>query len=234
MINKQKIKGLTEKIGKALFDYSRVFLYTDIEDPKFKMRNYIRITAYGKLNYILKYPMYVPNAFKASVFNELQERYAELSGDNGISDRKDRIEKYNIMARKIRILQMCGHVLCMSTESEKHKAKLDEQKAKVIAFLAKSGVKGDDIVEKLMSEIENIQCRAEAIELSLKIETKDSDNKKVTEDDYSRMFMLLTKMGYPCSRNMSVIDYINALKLYKQEVKSNNEQIEKMKRHGRN
>jgi len=234
MINKEKIKGLTEKIGKALFKYSRVFMYTDIEDHRFRMRNYIKITAYGKLNYILKYPVYVPKAFKAAAFEEIQAKYTELSGNTDVNERADRIAKYNVMLRKVKILKICGYVLSMSTKSEKHKEKLEAQKAKVIEFLKSSNIKGDDILERIMNEISTIELRAEAIAASLKVEKQEDGGKKVSEFLYSETFTKLTKNGYPCDRNMSVIGYINAMNLFKQEIDSNNKQIEKMKRHGRN
>jgi len=234
MINKEKIKGLTEKIGKALFKYSRIFMYTDIEDHRFKMRDYIKITACGKLNYILKFPIYVPKKFKMAAFNDMQAKYTEISGNKEAHETADRIAKYNIMIRKVNILKICGYVLSMHTNSQKHKEKLEAQKEEVMEFLKKSNIKGDDILDKILGEINNIELRAEAIELSLKIDKAEEGNKRVSEAHYSRIFMLLTKMGYPSNRDMSVIDYINALKLYREEVDSNKKQIEKMKRHGRN
>jgi len=233
MINKQKIKGLTDKLSNALFKFYDLFLFTDIEDPKLKMGKYIRITAYGKTMNMLKYPFLVPYKARVRAFNRLQEQYIQLSGNTDINERRDRAEKYNNMARRITILRICGYVLSLDINSQKHKAKLEAEKEKVIEFLAKSGIKGTDMIERLVNEINTLELKAEALKLSLKIDEGEEEGKKVSEKDYSRMFVLLNKMNYGGSRDMSVIDYINAINTYKQEVEANNKQIEKIKSHGK-
>ena len=90
------------------------------------------------------------------------------------------------------------------------------------------------MISRLMNEINTLEIKAEALKLSLKIDEEENDGKRVSEDDYSRMFVLLNKMNYGGSRDMSVITYLNAIKMYKQEVEANNKQIEKIKSHGRN
>lgn len=234
MINKQKIKGLTDKISNALFKFYELFLFTDIEDPKLTMGRYIRITAYQQTIYMLKYPIFVPYKARVKAFANLQEQYIKLSGNTDINERKDRMEKFNNLVRRMQILKNCGYVLSLDINSPKHKAKLDIEKEKVIKFLAKSGIKGDDMISRLMNEINTLEIKAEALKLSLKIDEKENDGKRVSEDDYSRMFVLLNKMNYGGNRDMSVITYLNAIKMYKQEVEANNKQIEKIKSHGRN
>lgn len=234
MINKQKIKGLTDKISNALFKFYELFLFTDIEDPKLTMGRYIRITAYQQTIYMLKYPVFVPYKARIKAFANLQEQYIKLSGNTDINERKDRMEKFNNLVRRMQILKNCGYVLSLDINSPKHKAKLDVEKEKVIKFLAKSGIKGDDMISRLMNEINTLEIKSEALKLSLKIDEEENDGKRVSEDDYSRMFVLLNKMNYGGSRDMSVITYLNAIKMYKQEVEANNKQIEKIKSHGRN
>ena len=58
---------------------------------------------------------------------------------------------------------------------------------------------------------------------------KKQDVGKVTIEDYSKIFAVLNKNGYKADIDMPVIDFIQTMKVYKQEVESHNKEMEKLK-----
>ena len=211
------INSTIEKINSAIFEYSKKFLYTSLRDLGFTMRSYVDLIVNGNLNALKKIYVPISKAVLKAVLDTIQLEYAELSNNKEVSTYVKRNDKLGILIRKHEILRSCGVVLSVFPDNKE-----------VLEFLDKSNIKGDDILKRLESECKSLELKISELQTLNKAENKSE--KKVTIEDYSRIFAVLNKNGYSASIDMPVLDFIQTMAIYRKEVEDSNKQLENLKR----
>lgn len=214
---KKKLKSTVEKIDSAFFTLCRKVAYTTLVDMNFKMSRYIDIVVNNKFERLLKIRLPFPKRYFYAIFATLQKEYAELSNNKEYANTERRNEQIMILARKYEILRSAGVILSVMPENKD-----------VLDFLDKNNIKGTDRLKRIQGEMKNIEIAISELKALGKKEKKD-DNGKITLQDYIDTFAVLNKSGYKADINMSVLEFISAMKKYKQEIKEHNEQAEKLK-----
>lgn len=211
------INSTIEKINSAIFKYSKKFLYTSLRDLGFTMRSYVDLIVNGNLNALKKIHVPISKAVLKAVLDTIQLEYAELSNNKEVSTYVKRNDKLGILIRKHEILRSCGVVLSVFPDNKE-----------VLEFLDKSNIKGDDILKRLESECKSLELKISELQTLNKVENKSE--KKVTIEDYSRIFAVLNKNGYSANIDMPVLDFIQTMAIYRKEVEDNNKQLENLKK----
>ena len=211
------INSTIEKINSAIFKYSKKFLYTSLRDLGFTMRSYVDLIVNGNLNALKKIRVPISKAVLKAVLDTIQIEYAELSNNKEVSAYVKRNDKLGILIRKHEILRSCGVVLSVFPDNKE-----------VLEFLDKSNIKGDDILKLLESECKSLELKIAELQTLNKVENKSE--KKVTIEDYSRIFAVLNKNGYSANIDMPVLDFIQTMAIYRKEVEDNNKQLENLKK----
>ena len=211
------INSTIEKINSAIFKYSKKFLYTSLRDLGFTMRSYVDLIVNGNLNALKKIRVPISKAVLKAVLDTIQIEYAELSNNKEVSAYVKRNDKLGILIRKHEILRSCGVVLSVFPDNKE-----------VLEFLDKSNIKGDDILKLLESECKSLELKIAELQTLNKAENKSE--KKVTIEDYSRIFAVLNKNGYSANIDMPVLDFIQTMAIYRKEVEDNNKQLENLKK----
>ena len=211
------INSTIEKINSAIFKYSKKFLYTSLRDLGFTMRSYVDLIVNGNLNALKKIRVPISKAVLKAVLDTIQLEYAELSNNKEVSTYVKRNDKLGILIRKHEILRSCGVVLTAIPDNKE-----------VLEFLDKSNIKGGDILKRLESECKSLELKIAELQTLNKAENKSE--KKVTIEDYSRIFAVLNKNGYSASIDMPVLDFIQTMAIYRKEVEDNNKQLENLKK----
>ena len=211
------INSTIEKINSAIFKYSKKFLHTSLRDLGFTMRSYVDLIVNGNLNALKKIRVPISKAVLKAVLDTIQLEYAELSNNKEVSTYVKRNDKLGILIRKHEILRSCGVVLSVFPDNKE-----------VLEFLDKSNIKGDDILKRLESECKSLELKIAELQTLNKVENKSE--KKVTIEDYSRIFAVLNKNGYSANIDMPVLDFIQTMAIYRKEVEDNNKQLENLKK----
>ena len=211
------INSTIEKINSAIFKYSKKFLYTSLRDLNFTMRSYIDLIVNGNLNALKKIHVPIGKAVLKAVLDMIQTEYAELSNNKEVSTYVKRNDKLGVLLRKHEILRSCGVVLTAIPDNKE-----------VLEFLDKSNIKSEDILKRLESECKSLELKIAELQALNKVENKSE--KKVTIEDYSRIFAVLNKSGYIANIDMPVLDFIQTMAIYRKEVEDNNKQVENLKR----
>ena len=211
------INSTIEKINSAIFKYSKKFLYTSLKDLGFTMRSYVDLIVNGNLNALKKIHVPISKAVLKAVLDTIQLEYAELSNNKEVSTYVKRNDKLGILIRKHEILRSCGVVLSVFPDNKE-----------VMEFLDKSNIKGGDILKRLESECKSLELKIAELRTLNKVENKSE--KKVTIEDYSRIFAVLNKNGYSANIDMPVLDFIQTMAIYRKEVEDNNKQLENLKK----
>ena len=211
------INSTIEKINSAIFEYSKKFLYTSLRDLGFTMRSYVDLIVNGNLNALKKIRVPISKAVLKAVLDTIQLEYAELSNNKEVSAYVKRNDKLGILIRKHEILRSCGVVLSVFPDNKE-----------VMEFLDKSNIKGGDILKRLESECKSLELKIAELQTLNKAENKSE--KKVTIEDYSRIFAVLNKNGYSANIDMPVLDFIQTMAIYRKEVEDNNKQLENLKK----
>lgn len=211
------INSTIEKINSAIFEYSKKFLYTSLRDLGFNMRSYVDLIVNGNLNALKKIRVPISKAVLKAVLDTIQLEYAELSNNKEVSTYVKRNDKLGILIRKHEILRSCGVVLSVFPDNKE-----------VMEFLDKSNIKGGDILKRLESECKSLELKIAELQTLNKVENKSE--KKVTIEDYSRIFAVLNKNGYSANIDMPVLDFIQTMAIYRKEVEDNNKQLENLKK----
>ena len=214
---KTKLNSTVEKIDSAFFTLCRKLAYTSLRDLNFKMRRYISIVVDNKFERLLKIRLPFPKRYLFAIFATLQKEYAELSNNKEYANTERRNEQIMILARKYEILRSAGVILSVMPENKD-----------VLDFLDKNNIKGNDRLKRIQGEMKNIEIAISELKALGKKEKKD-DNGKITLQDYIDTFAVLNKNGYKADIDMPVIDFIQTMKVYKQEVESHNKEMEKLK-----
>lgn len=211
------INSTIEKINSAIFKYSKKFLYTSLRDLGFTMRSYVDLIVNGNLNALKKIHVPISKAVLKAVLDTIQLEYAELSNNKEVSTYVKRNDKLGILIRKHEILRSCGVVLSVFPDNKE-----------VLEFLDKSNIKGVDVLKRLESECKSLELKIAELRTLNKVENKSE--KKVTIEDYSRIFAVLNKNGYSANIDMPVLDFIQTMAIYRKEVEDNNKQLENLKK----
>ena len=211
------INSTIEKINSAIFKYSKKFLYTSLRDLGFTMRSYVDLIVNGNLNALKKIHVPISKAVLKAVLDTIQIEYAELSNNKEVSTYVKRNDKLGILIRKHEILRSCGVVLSVFPANVDILQKLDTW-----------NIKGDDILKRLESECKSLELKIAELQTLNKVENKSE--KKVTIEDYSRIFAVLNKNGYSANIDMPVLDFIQTMAIYRKEVEDNNKQLENLKK----
>jgi len=212
---RNKLKSLFETIRKAFF----VLTYNNLSDKQFKMDRYIELVVNNNVKVLKKYPVYIPKSVLYSIYATLQTQYIEMSGDAKIKAKIKRKEQLETLKRKYNILISCGTVLSVQPDNKD-----------VIDFLERSGLKSDNLLKRVETELKALQSKIEGlIEFEKKDKTDEKKGEKLSMGYYSRIFALLNKNGYKASSDMSVLDFIETMALYRKEIEDNNKQVEKIK-----
>lgn len=212
---KTKLNSTVEKIDSAFFTLCRKLAYTSLKDLNFKMRRYISIVVDNKFERLLKIRLPFPKRYLFAIFATLQKEYAELSGNKEYAVKEARSEQIMVLARKHEALRACGVVLTIVPDNKD-----------VLEFLEKNRIKAT--LKGIEGEMKNLEMRITELKAIDKSEKKQ-DVGKVTIEDYSKIFAVLNKNGYKADIDMPVIDFIQTMKVYKQEVESHNKEMEKLK-----
>jgi hypothetical protein len=214
---KKKLKSTVEKIDSAFFTLCRKISYTTLVDMNFKMSRYIDIVVNNKFERLLKIRLPFTKRYLYAIFAILQKEYAELSNNKEYANTERRNEQIMLLARKYEIFRSAGVILSVMPENKD-----------VLDFLDKNNIKGNDRLKRIQGEMKNIEMAISELKALGKKEKKD-DNGKITLQDYIDTFAVLNKSGYKADINMSVLEFISAMKKYKQEIKEHNEQAETFK-----
>ena len=212
---KNKLQSLFEIIRKAFF----ILTYSNLSDKNFKMDRYIELVVNNKISVLKKYPVYIPKSVLYSIYATLQSQYIEMSGDAKIKAKIKRKEQLEGLKRKYNILITCGTVLTVQPKNKD-----------VIDFLSRSGIKSDNLLKRVQTELKALQSKIDAlIEFDKKEKSNEKKGEELSMGYYSRIFALLNKHGYKAGRDMTVLDFIETMALYRKEVEENNEQVQKIK-----
>ena len=99
-----------------------------------------------------------------------------------------------------------------------------------LEFLRKKArLKGDDMVERLKNEIAILNLRIAEQEKTVYPNGKENKPEGVKREDYIRMMGVLNKNGYKSDLDMTVIDFIEANRLFKKECEANEKQLRELK-----
>lgn len=210
---KKKINSIIEKLDNAIFlFYKNIILYSSCRDISFTMKSYIYGIALNEYKYLRKYPVYVPNRYYNAIKELITTEYTELSDGSemkALEIKKDRLKLLRLQQKMI----YAAKVILITDKNNKD----------VLEFLDKSGLS----VNGLNGEMKMIETEISEIENSFKTDKDiEENNEKTTNIEiFYSMFAVLSKNGYLSGINMTVIDYIEKLNLYRREVK----EIEKIK-----
>lgn len=216
---KNNLKSLFETVRKAFFLFYKKITYSNLSDKHFKMDRYIDLVVNDNISKLKKYPVYIPKTVLFAIYGTLQSQYIEMSGDSKIKAKIKRKQQLDVLKRKYNILITCGTVLTVQPKNKD-----------VIEFLERSGIKSDNLLKRIETELKALQSKINAaIEFEKNDKDKEKKSEPLSEAYYSRIFALLNKNGYKADRNMSVLDFIETMALYRKEIEENNKQVEKLK-----
>lgn len=214
-MNKQKLNSLFEKIRKAIFSF---LIYETIKDSKLKMNRYIQLVVNNNLNALSKFYIPLSKRILSLAALQIQTEYSELSENTQLSDIRTANERMGVFARKYEILRTCGMILSVDSENKD-----------VIAFLERSNIKGKDMLGRIKSEMLMLEKKYSEVRDYIESLKSNMPESKVSLSEYERVFQILNKNGYNAGMNMSVLSFIEAMKLYKHDVEENNKAIERIK-----
>ena len=218
---KQKLNSIYDKIKGAIFLFiEHSFTYYTIKDGKLKMGRYIDFVVNQNIKALCKpfCSLFVNKRILRLVAERILSEYSELSDSTQLSDIKSANDRMGVFARKYEVLRLCGIVLTF-----------DKDNKDVLEFLERSNIKGKNPVERIKNEMIMLEKKYKEVRDYIEqIETNLPKN-KVSLSEYERVFQILNKSGYTANINMSVLSFIEAMKLYKQEVAENNKMVEKLK-----
>ena len=214
-MNKTKLNSLFERFEKAIFS---LLAYKTIKDSKLKMNRYVDLVVNANLNALSKFYLPLPKRILSQFATLIQVEYSELSENTQLSDISKANERMGVFARKYEVLRLCGIILTF-----------DKTNKDVIDFLDRSNIKGKDILARVKSEMVMLEKKyKEVADYVATLKSKIPEN-KVSLSEYERVFQILNKNGYKADMKMSVLSFIEAMKLYKHEVDENNKTIERIK-----
>lgn len=222
-MTKEKTNSIFEQIKGAIFAYIeklyRKNLYVSLEDERFTMKSYIKIVCDENLNALKKRRIFTIESVLQKVWIEIIQQYAELTKNKEIKNKVDRNEQIQTLYNRITILRGCYMALSVTPEEQR-----------IIKFLSDSGIRADGhskMLKRLESEMKMISIKIKDLSTLNKVEHKEQ--KKATRSDYSVIFVTLKKAGYSASIEMPVIDFVNAINMYRAEVEENNKQLANLK-----
>lgn len=216
-MTKEKTNSVVEKISNAIFVLQRKALFTTLTDLRFTMRRYIRLVVDNDLNAIKRYNLPISKRLILIVFNELMEEYGSLSDNKEVNAARERKSTFEALVRKQNILVSALMVLNVLPDDKE-----------TIDFLKRSGIRGTNIIDRLENEIKIINIRIEEQQSLMKVDDKKS-KEKTTLADYMRIFAVLNKNGYRADIDMSVLDFIQTMSLYRKEAEENQKQLDNIK-----
>jgi len=231
----KKIKeySVFENIGNAIFNLQHKLTYNKLTDLNFKMDRYISLVVDRDMSALKRKKLPIQNKVLLSVFDELMTEYATLTNNKEVEANMKAKTTLETLVRKQNILVSALMVLQV-VEAEKRKkdfVKLSDEltltENNTIAFLKRSRITGDNLIDRLQNEISIVNIRIEEQKNAMPKAKKEES--KVTLTDYMRMFAVLNKNGYKASIEMSVLEFIQANTLFRQECENNEKQIEKLK-----
>jgi hypothetical protein len=214
----KKIKeySVFENIGNAIFNLQHKLTYNKLTDLNFKMDRYIRLVVDRDMSALKLYKIPIQNKVLLSVFEELMTEYATLTNNKEVEANMKAKTTLETLVRKQNILVSALMVLQVNPNDEN-----------TIAFLKRSRITGENLIERLQNEISIVNIRIEEQKNAMPKAKKEES--KVTLTDYMRMFAVLNKNGYKAGIEMSVLEFIQANTLFRQECENNEKQIEKLK-----
>ena len=214
----KKIKeySVFENIGNAIFNLQHKLTYNKLTDLNFKMDRYSRLVVDRDMSALKLYKLPIQNKVLLSVFEELMTEYATLTNNKEVEANMKAKTTLETLVRKQNILVSALMVLQVNPNDEN-----------TIAFLKRSRITGENLIERLQNEISIVNIRIEEQKNAMPKAKKEES--KVTLTDYMRMFAVLNKNGYKAGIEMSVLEFIQANTLFRQECENNEKQIEKLK-----
>jgi hypothetical protein len=214
----KKIKeySVFENIGNAIFNLQHKLTYNKLTDLNFKMDRYIRLVVDRDMSALKLYKLPIQNKVLLIVFEELMTEYATLTNNKEVEANMKAKTTLETLVRKQNILVSALMVLQVNPNDEN-----------TIAFLKRSRITGENLIERLQNEISIVNIRIEEQKNAMPKAKKEES--KVTLTDYMRMFAVLNKNGYKAGIEMSVLEFIQANTLFRQECENNEKQIEKLK-----
>lgn len=216
---KKYINSVFDKIMNAIIVSKRKKLFTTLTDLDFTMRRYIRLVVDKDLEALKKQKVRVSRNMLVSVFNELMGEYAKLSDSDKVNAEIDNKNAYISLIKKQNVYVMALNVLQVIPNDEN-----------TLEFLRKKArLKGDDMVERLKNEIAILNLRIAEQEKLVYPDGKNKKTEGVKLEDYIRMIGVLNKNGYKSDLDMTVIDFIEANRLFKKECEANEKQIRDLK-----
>lgn len=215
---REYLKSLLLVIKEALFHFFLKFTFNTINDSNFTMEMYCRLIVDNDLSAIKKINIFIPKYILLNINNNILNEYIQLSGDEEMINQIKDNEKLDILYKKHELLRFCGIILSSPVAK-------DEDKIKVINFLKKSRYK-DDFLKNIEADMK--VYRIQIKELKSKINDSSKKNEKTQRSDFYKIFAFLEKNGYTANFNMSVLEYIQKMKLYRKEIKEMENRITKL------
>jgi len=214
---KEKINSVYGKSLNAIFALQRKALFTTLTDLRFTMRRYIALVVDQDLSKIKRYNLPISNKLILSVYAELMEEYGALSDNKEVNAARERRTTFEALVRKQNILVSALMVLQVMPEDKD-----------TIAFLNRSGIRGENIIDRVENEIKIINLRISEQEKLIK--PKDGKGHKKAElADYLAMFIRMNEENIKSDIDMPVLEYIKARQRYDQKQEAARKQMEQIK-----
>lgn len=216
---KKYINSVFDKVRNAIIVSKRKKLFTTLTDFDFTMRRYIQLVVDKDLEVLKKKKVRVSRNMLVSVYNELMAEYAKLTDSEKVNSEIDQKNAYIALIKKQNIYVMALNVLQVIPNDEN-----------TLEFLRKKArLKGDDMVERLKNEIAILNLRIAEQEKTVYPNGKENKPEGVKREDYIQMMGVLNKNGYKSDLDMTVIDFIEANRLFKKECEANEKQLRELK-----
>jgi len=220
----EKIKHLVEKIKEVLFLIYRKAIYCSLNDFNFTMDMYIRLVVDMDYKAIKRINIPIPKAVFQEVYNELMKEYVIFSKNDKVMSEMKRRDTVESLYSRHELLRACAIALDNTLIN-------DEQRATVLRVLDENGIRGENVLKRLTSEMKMLRVKIKSLQ-ALSEQNKEEENpdkKKVSRADFSRIFAKLTEVGYIANKDMSVLDYIETLFVHSENMKRQQTEIDKLK-----
>lgn len=216
---KEKINSVVEKISNAIFVLEKRFIYTTLTDLGFTMRKYVFLVVNNDIKQLKRYRVPIRTKTLLKTFYSLMEEFSELSDNRDVKAVKEQKTHLENLVRKQNLLVSAYMVLSVMPNDEN-----------TLGFLHRSGIRGENITDRLENEIKVINLRIAEQEQIVKPKGGEKEHKKAELADYIAMFVVLNENGFKASMDMSVLEYIQTRKRYDAKVAASQEQLENIKK----
>lgn len=198
-------KRISKRVRAWLLPFFLKLTYHDLDSYSFKLKRYIELRVNGpKALSRIPLPMWVLMTAKDMV----DAQYIELSKSEELMREKAEFDRRRSLRKKLVALRAIQLVLHSGALTEEEKEGID-------SLLSVSGLRG------AVDNIKRIDAEIKAIDIKLKEdEGGDKEYPPATRADFLGIISFLNKEGYHITLDTPVLQYIETLNLYKQQVEA--------------